>query len=329
MKKSFLYRFIIYGIVATYMLLDIKVFQGPVYQWVIEQNGEDYSSLRARGVVALVYGQPIMREQVEYRMEHYYYVRGLEPSELGETSQDVAFRFCLEELIREHLLRVKVHHNENELNPISPEQIQSEMQWVKAQFSDEREYQDAIARQYYGPDELALRTEAHAQQRQYLSQRINIQPETQEVSHTVQRPDLYRLRHIFRTTYERDAEEVKTAFLSELALLEAGEESFAACAARLSQDPQSKDNGGALGWVSNSRLPKGLDLTQLPLAEPVLIQSEIGWHYLEVLEHNPAQELNSTLPALRMENEHREEGLKYYLRHLRVRESKHVKVLID
>ena len=67
-------------------------------------------------------------------------------------------------------------------------------------------------------------------------------------------------------------------------------------AAELSQDPDSKDNGGELPWLTSGQMPPQMEetATQLPtgrVSEP--FRTQFGWHIVEVLERREGRGGNS------------------------------------
>ena len=113
---KFTYRFLIYGVVILYILLDLQVFKGPMHTWMMTKRGKDPATLRAEGVAATVYGQAILESQVEYRMKEYLYTRGRTIEDLSKAEHPLVFRYCLENLITEHLIRIKAHYNQSQLS---------------------------------------------------------------------------------------------------------------------------------------------------------------------------------------------------------------------
>ena len=326
MSKGFTFRFIIYGIIVAYIILDIRVFKGPMYDWVLSQRGTDIHELRAEGVAATVYGQPILEEQVKYRMQKYLYVRGR--SQTTTQEYPTLFKHCLEELILEHLLRVKTHHNERKLPPLPAGVLHEEIICDEAQFTDERERTDALARQGYVKNELALRAKAHLQQRQYLHRQINVETYEKPASNRVNIPELRRIRHIFLTTWQKDPTAVEMKLQEGLGPIRTGWANFQEVSGRINEDPKAKKADGELGWVSAQRLPEGLaePIFQMHVGEQRVVKSKLGWHFLEVLEIQPAKEIErpEEMQKALGQNHQRTAGLDLYLRHLRTREDKNV-----
>ncbi len=329
--NKLLYRFIIYGAIVAYMLLDLNVLHGPMHQWLLSKQGDDLESLQQQGVAALVYGQPIMESQVTYAITDSLYRRGRTLEQISAQERLLLFSHHLERLILEHLLRIKTHHNVKELPPVSPDLLDQAIERSNQQFGDSYERNDALQRQGYLNHELALRIEADMQQTLYLERQINSTPsqddQRESTIHYTSSPH-YKIRHIFLSTNDRNPEEIKQKLSNEVAKLQNSNLTFSQLSDQINEDTRAKSLQGHLGWVTLERLPEGLakPLANLPLLQPTLLQSEIGWHYLEVLAYQPSKE--QTYPEkdiiLHLKNRKRQEGLDHYLKHLRIREDPHV-----
>ena len=329
--KKLVYRFLIYGVVIAYILLDIQVFKGPMHNWVLAQRGRSVAELREQGVAATVYGQPILKTQVEFRLQEYLYKRGRLLAEVSEGEYPSLFNYCLEELVLEHLLRIKVHHNEKRLKAVTDEVIELENSRDKAQFTDEREMLDALARQGYENGEFELRSAGYLQQLNYLDLQIDVDNHITPESSIAQIPELRRIRHIFYTTWQKDPSQEVREVQDSLGPLRTGWADFATISDRINDDPKAKKTQGELGWVTRHRLPEGLaeSLFAMRVGEQKILQSKIGWHFIEVLEIKPAHQIERSdeVKELIGENYQRIEGLNLYLRHLRIREDKNVVII--
>lgn len=334
MTKKFSYRFLLYGVVVLYIILDLNVFKGPMHSWLMTKRGKSAEELRAEGVAATVYSQCILESQVEFRMSEYLYARGRNMDSVSPAEYPILFKHCLEQLITEHLLRIKTYYHESDLE-ISAEEVEKAYTQDSLQFSDAYERKDALRRQGYDENELKLRAEAHLQQRTYLNFKITQDPTEDELKElsaaTVTLPERARIRHIFLSTWEKDPEEIREILATEVARLEAGEVTFAALSDELNEDARAKKTGGELDWVSRDRLPETMDeiIFSLPVGGKTLAKSPLGWHYIEVLDKKPAVEIARSSEEVRdhLENMKRRDGLKYYLQRLRARDADKVVIL--
>lgn len=333
MSKKFSYRFLLYGVVVLYIILDINVFKGPMHSWLMTKRGKNATELRAEGVAATVYTQCILESQVAFRMSEFLYRRGRKMDSVSQAEYPVLFRHCLEQLITEHLLRVKTYYHESKLE-ISSE-VEKAYTHDLLQFSDKYERGDALRRQGYDENELRLRAEAHLQQRAYLDLQITQQPSDEVLnqfsSSTVTLPERAKVRHLFLSTWEKHSEEVKELLATAVARLEAGEVTFSSLSDELNEDERAKKAGGELDWVTRDRLPESIDevIFSLPVGGHALAESPLGWHYIEVLDKKGESEIARSSEEVRvhLENMKRKDGLRLYLIQLRAREADNVVIL--
>ncbi len=78
-----------------------------------------------------------------------------------------------------------------------------------------------------------------------------------------------------------------------LALLKSGQK-FADLAKQYSQDTETKDNGGDLGWLPKGIMPPEFEAAAFQLQPGQtsgVIKTALGFHIIQVLEHDPAREL--------------------------------------
>jgi len=153
-------------------------------------------------------------------------------------------------------------------------------------------------------DELALRLEAVLQQDIYVNrlvaENVSIADGAEEAFYERHKEELspkerLRVRHVFVSSLQNpDAAESK---IRKVAVLHAGGSSFDTLAKGYSEDQNSKQKGGDLGWLSKNRCPKEFlpllfpeDESSRPIQAEVL-QSELGWHLMQVTEVKPAEVL--------------------------------------
>ena len=104
-------------------------------------------------------------------------------------------------------------------------------------------------------------------------------------------PERIEVRHVFIPTLDHPPEEAKAKLDAALADLTAKKKDFATLAKELSEDPATKDQGGALGWMTRDRLPVDFaaPVFSLPLNQPTLVRTRLGWHLVEVTGRKPAE----------------------------------------
>ena len=105
-----------------------------------------------------------------------------------------------------------------------------------------------------------------------------------------------RVRHIFIASDASDTtQEARRVLAAARERIIAGA-AFADVAKELSEDPDSRDNGGELPWLSSGQMPPQMEQTarELPtgrLSEP--FRTQFGWHIMEVLERREGRGGNS------------------------------------
>ncbi len=95
-----------------------------------------------------------------------------------------------------------------------------------------------------------------------------------------------RIRHIFITAASDTSNDARQILTAARERIIAGE-SFATLAEALSEDPDSKDNGGELPWINGSQLPQQMAEVAASLPNGRISQpfrSDFGWHIMEILE---------------------------------------------
>jgi parvulin-like peptidyl-prolyl isomerase len=103
-------------------------------------------------------------------------------------------------------------------------------------------------------------------------------------------PERVEARHVFLPALDHPPQEAKAKLEAALADLTSGKMDFATLAAQLSEDPATKDKGGALGWMTRERLPADFAAAvfALPSNKPALVRTRLGWHLVEVTGRKPA-----------------------------------------
>lgn len=334
-------RAIIYSIALLYLFLDLFFFQGFLYKKV---RGADPSSAEAiaaeteRGVAARVFYQPILLTQIDRRVQERNWregkaIEGLVGDELK--GQRLA---ALNELFDEHLLRIKVRFNPEELT-VSEEEVAAAVRKFKKKFASEALLEGAMANQgWQGEEELVARVRAKLEQENYLASHVNIEVSPEELAEYYEAhrerfalPERVRARHIFFAALGRPNGEARQLAEDSLQKLRDGEE-FGALAESVSEDLNSKLRGGDLGWMAKGRLSHDFaeQVFALPIGQAVVIETLLGAHLIEILERAPGRE--RTVSEVRDEltvalsNLRREEGLRHYRRVLRHRDRYKVEV---
>jgi len=302
-SKSFVVRVAIYSLLLLYIAADLLVFKGPLHRRLHSgdpNSPQAIAEAKKHGLVARVFGQPIMVSQLDRAVADRLRLQGRDPTDLGGAELRLLRYAALNDLIDHQILRVKTKVHAEDL-PLSEEEIDAEVARFSSRFSSEEELDSAMKAQGIGGEkEMRYRLAARLQQEKYIASRV-IPPTTvseeqarewfEEHKEQHQQPERIRVRHVFIATLEKDAMEVRKTMAAALERLQKDEVKFPALAAELSEDEATKGKGGELGWISRERL--ATDFTAavfaLPDKKPSLIRTKIGWHLVEILARKTAE----------------------------------------
>lgn len=328
-------RAIVYSLALLYLFLDLFFFQGFLYKKV---RGADPSSKEAiagetaRGVAARVFYQPILLTQIDRRVQERNWREGKTVAGLSGEELEARRLAALNGLFEEHLLRVKVRFNPEEVS-VTEEEVARAVRKFKKKFPSEALENGAISNQgWQGEKELVARVRAKLEQESYLARYIPVAVSEEELTEYYEThrerlalPERIRVRHIFFPALDHPAGEARRLAENSLRALQRGGD-FALLAKELSQDLNSKNRGGDLGWMARDRLSFDFadQVFALPTGEARVVETLLGAHVVEVVERAPAREwtLQEIRPELEvaLSNLRREEGLQRYLRVLRHRD---------
>lgn len=280
---------------GIYLVCDAAT-QGPVRRAVSHGFASDVSGLAAR-----VDGRPITRSQLERALREDLWLQGKSLESLAPDELKNARHTALEGLIDHALLRKEVAASIKPVE-ISDDELNGRLKNLLGRFETKGHMQAAMKAQGI-PDEAALRDRltARAAQEKFLETQTARAAAVGEDEardwfsrHKAELgiPERAEARHVFIATLDLPQEEAKAKLETALADLTAGRKDFATLARELSEDPATKDTGGALGWLTRGRLP--VDFTapvfSLPLKQPTLVRTRLGWHLVEVTDRKPSEE---------------------------------------
>ncbi|MGE9270318.1 MAG: peptidylprolyl isomerase [Verrucomicrobiales bacterium] len=302
--KKFTVRLILYSVALLYLAGDLFWFNGPVNRRIQAGRPDSEGALeyaRSQGVVAKVFGHPILRSQVEREAKMKLWLEGRRMEDLSAEDRREIRLVALNELIDHQLLRVKVQYNAQEF-PVSEEEVDEAVLRMASRFASREEMKRELEAEGIDSEkELRFRLAARLQQVKYLESKLAEHLEVREdearawyeerIEH-FSIPKRVRVRQVFLATLERDPKEVESKLSAAFDELNSGKADFADLARELSEDVRSKHRGGDLGWMSESRLPDDFRkaVFSLKVGEPSLVRTKIGWHLLEVTDRRPARE---------------------------------------
>jgi len=297
-------RYGCYGLIMGYLLCDLYFCGGPLSRR-LKPVGHNYPLIatRADPIVARVAAYNIHRSQLERALRDRLWRDGKSLAALDPPQRKLIREAALNDLIDHELLRSKASANAADLK-VSEAEINARLSRFSAGFTGKDELAAAMTAQGIASDQdLRARLAAHIQQDKYVESRIapligvtdaEARQWFEQNQDQLATPERLAARHVFLATLERDPDAAQQALATARAALTAGTKDFAALASELSEDPLTNHRGGDLGWMTRQRLPAGLatPLFAMPLHQPALLRSKLGWHLIEVTARQPAAPAN-------------------------------------
>jgi len=300
---KFTLRLGIYGVVFLYLIGDLYYCKGPLSRKLRSSDPnapEAVARAREQGIVAVVYGNPLYRSQLERAVAERLWAEGKRSADLTAATRKLVRYAALDDLIDHELLRMKVKVNA-EAFKLTAAEIDDRFRRFAERFATKEELAAALVAQGIGSEsEMRDRLAARIQQEKYVESRIGEGTVVTEEDarkwfegnrEALKTPERIEARQVFVATLERREGGAPGTF--EKGLDGVGERSkdFAALARGLSEEEASKERGGALGWMTRERLPADFaePVFALALNEPTLVRTKLGWHLVEVTGRKPAE----------------------------------------
>lgn len=299
---KFTLRLGLYGAVFVYLIGDLHFCQGPLSRKLRSTDPTTPAAVaRAKeaGIVAVVYGNPLYRGQLDRAVAERLWAEGLHAADLPPATRRMLRYAALDDLIDHELLRMKVKVNA-EAFKLTDAEIDARVRRFTERFATAEELAAALREQGLGGEaELRDRLAARIQQEKYVESRIADKTKVTEDEARqwfdghrtdLTNPERLEVRQVFLATLERPAEEAQATLERALAALKDKSKDFATLARELSEDPATKERGGALGWMTRDRLPPDFaePVFALPPNEPTLVRTKLGWHLVEVTARKAA-----------------------------------------
>lgn len=301
--RKFTLRLVIYGTVLGYVAGDLLVFHGPLSRKIERADPTSAAAIaaaKADGVVARVFNLRITRSQLDRAVRERLWLEAKTIESLTPDARKIARYAALDELIDHELLRIKAKANAPDLK-VGDAEIDGRMQRFLARFESKDVMLAAMKSQGIATEQdLRDLFAARIQQEKYVEMKIvplaavtdeELRKWFDENQKSLTNPERIEARHVFIPTLDHPPEEAKARLDAALADLTSKKKDFATLAMELSEDPATKDAGGALGWMSRERLPADFSapVFAMPLNEPALVRTRLGWHLVEVTGHKPAE----------------------------------------
>lgn len=144
----------LYLVVGGYLLLDLKVFHGPLRDAIRNPREAALIEARERGWVALVNREPLTREQLDLAVKRHLFQRGLDAATMPAKNLDMIRRAVLQSLIDDTLVR---QYADGDRYMVAPEETAAFIAAWKSGFATQEDLLKAAAAQ--GLDENSLDTE--------------------------------------------------------------------------------------------------------------------------------------------------------------------------
>ena len=292
--RKFPLRLAILGAAVAWLIGDLGVWHGPL------RHQLERLFPRASPVVARVFQFPITRSQLDRAVSARLWRAGQAGEALTPAARQIVRSAALDDLIDHELLRVKAMTGGAPL-AVSDEEVSGCLRRWVSRFDSPEAMAGAMKSQGIASDrELRDRLAAHLQQEKYLESKIGLlaTPTDEEARQwygrnqaALAQPERIEVRQLFLAALEHPPEEAKEKLAAALADLTAGRRDFVTLAREISEDPATKDRGGALGWMTRDRLPVDFATPVFGLAvhRPTLVRTHLGWHLVEVTARQSAE----------------------------------------
>lgn len=251
-------------------------------------------------IVARVFKQSITRSQLDRAVRERLWLEGTTIDSLTPDALGIVRQAALDDLIDHELLRAKTAASTPPLQA-DDEEINERLRRLLGRFESKGEMESAMKSQGIASEaDLRMRLADRIRQEKFVESKIGplakvTEDEARkwfdENQKQASNPERVEARHVFIPTLDHPPEEAKAKLDTALADLTARKKDFTALASELSEDPATKDRGGALGWMTRNRLPVDFaaPLFSLALNQPSLIRTRLGWHLVEVTGRKPAE----------------------------------------
>ncbi|PAW64889.1 MAG: hypothetical protein B9S36_01420 [Verrucomicrobiia bacterium Tous-C2TDCM] len=279
--KNLSWRWMLYLFVGGYLLLDLKVFHGPLRDAIRNPREAALLEARQRGWIALVNREPLTRDQLDLAVKRHLYQRGLDDSSVPPKNLDMIRRAALQSLIDDTLVR---QYADGDRYAVTPEETAAFITAWKSGFSTREALLEAAAAQ--GLDEKALDAELAAiwTRKRWLENRIEpgVQVTEEEAKQWYEANRLETGGEPRPGFFEPEKARVREVVFS------AGDEAAARQAhAAWRSEVEAR-------WRAREDFPEAIATAIFSSGAPRLIEpmaSPDGWHVIEVLERRESRPL--------------------------------------
>ena len=171
-------RFGVYGVLVTYLVCDLFVFQGPVYKSLNEPQRDEKTKIaeaKASGVVARVYYRPIFRAQIEERMKEYLWRRGRSVEDTSAGERKLLRRVIVNQLIDDELVKLQIKVSMTEEVNVPEKQVERALEAEMKRYPDEGVFEILADRAgWAGEKERRMRLAARIQRAEHLERMVDV-----------------------------------------------------------------------------------------------------------------------------------------------------------
>lgn len=274
-------------IVVTWVFADVVVLKGPLYTLAM-RGGAGEAAVEAAGIT-------ITRRELAEALRQDLWRRHETWAALDAATRSQRRHTVLEKLVNDRLVRA-ARLRDPAFHPATPS-VRRELDMQQRQFAMPAQHPPRLAAQGHTPQSFQEAVRAAQLDEQWLQARIHLRvPPPGEASlrtwyeqrkETLRIPPAYHAAHLFLRGKDRSAElqQIRSQIVSK-------KHTFAALAARHSEDERTRNIGGDLGWFTRERMPADFIAAVAPLpvgrfSEPV--STRLGWHLLIVLERRESR----------------------------------------
>lgn len=307
-KRSGLRRLVVYLFVMVWLMIDLVWVQGPIYRLLQGERDTQSFEEPVTTLLARVYREPIVEEQLELAMQVHAWRRGQDLSGLQGEALAQLRRIVLMELVDDAILRAKVRFAFGK-GEVDEAVLEREWDQFKSRFGNDAALAEACEQHGVSVEEMRGQLAARIQQEVYLRQRadkvVDIGEEQVRQFYDLQReqfkePMRRHVRHLFAAHLDHPHGGAERLVRQWAQKLQTGEWDWQQAALR-SEDLRTRGKGGDLGWIGAERLTASFvePVFAMSEGEAKLISSELGAHWVEVLEVRPQRILG--FPEVREE----------------------------
>jgi parvulin-like peptidyl-prolyl isomerase len=290
--QRFRWLFVLGCAVVGWLVADLLVGKGPLHAF--------WQQSRAGGCVVEMNGTPITRLELEEALREHLWRHNESWAALDVEARKQIRQLVLNNLVDGRLIRAARLEGDGKEAASADARRESEM--MRRQFANAEEYPSRLDAQRHTQQSLDASIREAQLDEQWIARKIasrvaevtegEVRAWYDKSKETLRIPQAHHAAHLFLTRHDKAKPDREAEIRAIHRQLVAKEQTFAALAARHSDDDRSKAIGGDLGWFTRERMPADFiaaveKLKVGQFSEPVLTQ--LGWHIIIVLERRESR----------------------------------------